>query len=189
MKEIIGIAFAAAIATSSDASAQSYRFEDVKTGTLSGKLIVQWLEPDLFLFIPDKDAPLSFTRHSGQRITPGRMKTDGGTIPRGFWILRSYSPWGFAPAFVVHDWLFEVKRCKYSGHEQLSLLDSALIMAEIMKTMIQAKKVDASSLVVDSMYLATTSDKAQQYWGTGSCTPPVPALFPQKPILEYEISY
>jgi hypothetical protein len=84
-----------------------HTYNKVTPGDLKGKLTVRWVEPDVFLFIPDHSDPLVFTRHNGERISPGRMLTDGGSIPRPLWILRSYSPWGYAPAFVVHDWLYE----------------------------------------------------------------------------------
>ncbi len=168
---------------------QNYRYEDVKTGALSGKLTVQWLEPDLFLFLPDKDNPLTFTRATGKNISPGRMKTDGGSIPRPLWILRNYSPWGFAPAFIVHDWLYEMKHCKHPGFEQLTFEESALVMAEIMKTMITSKKVDAGPLTVDSMYAAVSSSVAQKRWNEGKCSPPQPGFFEPKPIQQFVLSF
>jgi hypothetical protein len=110
-------------------------FDRTQEGTLKGKLLVEWIDPDQFIFTPDKDSPLTFTRKNGQSFAPGKMYTDGGSIPRPLWAIRSYSPWGYAPAFIFHDWLFEVKHCKYSGYESLTVEDAALVMSEVMKTM------------------------------------------------------
>src|SRR5262249_9096204 len=103
---------AASIQTASGAS-----YEDFHVGSLKGKLIVQWWERDKFVFLPDKDDPLTFKRSDGETITPGRMFTDGGSIPRPLWIFRQYSPWGYAPAFIVHDWLFHMKQCGLPGND------------------------------------------------------------------------
>lgn len=164
-------------------------YDTVKTGKLQGKLIVQWIEPDVFLFLPDKQSPLSFTRFDGQQIVPQRMLTDGGSIPRPFWILRNYSPWGYAPAFIVHDWLFERKHCKYAGHDQMSVHDAAMVMAEVMKTMMESKKVPVDRQTVGSMHTAVSTPIAQSHWDGGKCNPPPAGLNSIKPILEYTIEF
>src|SRR4051812_6864545 len=91
-------------------------YKDVRQGKLSGKLIVQWLEPDVFLFIPDAAQPLTFVRANGSKLIPGRMITDGGSIPRPMRAFRNYSPWGYAPAFIVHDWIFRMKSCELNDY-------------------------------------------------------------------------
>jgi hypothetical protein len=179
----------AGISYHDNAFAQVLKYNTIKSGKLSGKVIVQWIEPDLFVFLPDSKQPLTFTRNNGQKITPGRMLTDGGSIPRPIWILRSYSPWGFAPAFIVHDWLFTMKQCKLGGYERLTLNDSGLVMAEVMKTMIEAKKVEAGPLTVVSMHQAVVSPIARASWNRGKCNPPPPGMAGVKPIQEFEISF
>jgi len=67
-------------------------YSDVDTGTLKGKLLVEWYDNDKFIFIPDEADPLRFTRQSGVEIQPGKMYTDGGSIPRPLWALKNYSP-------------------------------------------------------------------------------------------------
>ena len=76
----------------------SQHYSKVKPGELKGKLLVQWYDYDEFIFIPDKDNPLRFIRNNKTEIIPGKIYTDGGSIPRPLWVVRSYSPWGFAPA-------------------------------------------------------------------------------------------
>jgi hypothetical protein len=61
-----------------------------KTGELEGKLLVEWIEPDKFIFRPDKDNPLTFTRHNKEKITPG-LCTQTGVIPRPFGRWRIFS--------------------------------------------------------------------------------------------------
>ena len=165
-------------------------YDTVNPGKLSGKLIVQWIEPDVFLFLPDKETPLKFTRSNGDTVTPGRMLTDGGSIPRPLWILRNYSPWGYAPAFIVHDWLFEMKHCKKEGFMKYNYQDAAMIMAEVMKTMMESKKVAVDTLTVWSMHTAVSSNIAAKHWEDGKCNPPPPAMFDTgKTLREFTLTF
>jgi hypothetical protein len=170
-------------------AAKAATYESFQIGKLEGKLIVQWIEPDLFIFLPDNAKPLSFTRSTGEKITPGRMLTDGGSIPRPLWILRSYSPWGYAPAFIVHDWLFNMKHCELSGYDKYTYEDAASVLAEVMKTMMETKKVEVDKLTLVSMYAAVSSFIAKDLWDNGKCTPPPAGLRPKKPIMEYELNF
>ncbi|MDB5893697.1 MAG: hypothetical protein JWQ88_1228 [Rhodoferax sp.] len=164
-------------------------YDSYPTGKLEGKLTVQWLEPDKFLFLPNPDHPLKFTRSSGVAIQPERMLTDGGSIPRPLWILRNYSPWGYAPAFIVHDWLFEMKHCKLPGYQGFTNADAADVMAEVMKTLMASGRVAVDKATVHSMHLAVSSPIAARRWDEGSCTPPPAGLTAKKPIAEYELDF
>lgn len=79
---------------------------------LSGALLIQWTSEDRFIFVPDPASPLRFRTSRNREITPGRMYTDGGSIPRLFWSAKGFSPWGYGPAYVIHDWLFHQHKCK-----------------------------------------------------------------------------
>jgi hypothetical protein len=57
------------------------------------------------------------------------MYTDGGSIPQPLRAIKVYSPWGYAPAFLVHDWLFAIKQCKRPGYEKLTLEGATDAMA------------------------------------------------------------
>jgi hypothetical protein len=170
-------------------SAGAASYDSFQIGKLDGKLIVQWIEPDLFVFLPDTTKPLSFTRSNGEMITPGRMLTDGGSIPRPLWILRSYSPWGYAPAFIIHDWLFAMKHCQISGFEKYTYEDAASVLAEVMKTMMETKRVEVDKLTLVSMHAAVSSFIAKDLWDNGKCTPPPAGLRAKKPIMEYELNF
>jgi hypothetical protein len=164
-------------------------YESIPVGKLEGKLIVQWLEPDKFLFLPDEKKPLRFTRKDGTTVQPGRMLTDGGSIPRPIWILRNYSPWGYAPAFIVHDWLFEMKHCTIPGYEKYTYRDAASVMAEVMKTMMENKRVEVDKATLMSMHLAVSSPIAAKFWNEGTCVPPPSGLGAKSPIAEYELNF
>jgi hypothetical protein len=163
-------------------------YEDTTPGHLEGKLIVQWLEPDRFLFIPDAEKPLRFARATGQVITPGRMLTDGGSIPRPMWVLRNYSPWGYAPAFIVHDWLFHAHHCQLPGHEDYDHHVAATVMAEVMKTLMEEDKAPKNEATLAAMYAAVSSSIAENLWNTGPCEPPPPDVA-TTPIRVFEIEF
>jgi len=167
----------------------SLHFDSVAPGTLKGKLVVEWIEPDQFIFRPDTAKPLTFTRASGQSITPGEMLTDGGSIPRPLWAIRSYSPWGYAPAFIVHDWLFEMKHCQYLGYDKFTVDEAALIMSEVMKTMmLDPKRGSVDELTLYAMYEAVKSPIARNAWDQGKCSPP-PRGFDEKTLPKAKMRY
>jgi hypothetical protein len=174
------------VCTSSDLRADKY--SELKTGKLKGKLIVQWLEPDVFLFLPDSKDPLTFTRATGSTIVPGRMLTDGGSIPRPFRVFRNYSPWGYAPAFIVHDWLFHMKHCQIGSYKDYDLAEAGNVMAEIIKTMMETGKVEKDGFTVDLMYAAVSSSIAQKYWDEGRCEP-APPNFSEHPLYQFTIEF
>lgn len=174
----------------------SNHYKRTKVGTLTGKLQVQWVEPDKFLFVPDKENPLTFIRHNNQSITPGTMYTDGGSIPRPLWAIKNYSPWGYAPAFIVHDWLFKMKRCNIAGNEAYDVHVAAQIMSEVIKTlMAKNENIKENQFVLYSMHRAVSSKVAENWWHNGKCEQPASnklkndEILPSKPLLEYTIEF
>lgn len=153
------------------AGCASVHYTRVETGELRGKLIVQWISPDEFIFLPDPADPLTFKRPNGDVIVPGKMYTDGGSIPRPLWALRSYSPWGYAPGFIVHDWLFDMHHCRLPGHEKYTNSDAAMVLSEIMKTMMVETK-EPNAFVLYTIYEAVRSPIAQNLWDHGECKQP-----------------
>lgn len=132
--------------------------------------MVQWIEADQFVFVPDTEKPLTFTRHNREAITPGAMYTDGGSIPRALWALRSYSPWGYAPAYIVHDWLFEMKHCALPGHERYDVDEAAWVLAEVIKTMLEKEGPQPTDkLALYSIFEAVRSPIAADLWAHGDC--------------------
>ena len=113
---------------------------------MKGVLLIQWSDETRFIYVSPAD-PLRFTTRTGREVQPGRMYTDGGSIPRVFWSVKGFSPWGYGPAYVLHDWLYHQHRCrrdsppkKFSFEETNELLDDAI--AFLMVT----KKVDSNRL-------------------------------------------
>jgi hypothetical protein len=100
---------------------------------LKGVLLIQWNDEKRFIYVVDPQNPLRLELRDGRVIQPGRMYTDGGSIPRVFWSVRGFSPWGYAPAYVLHDWLFHQHRCgtdaapnNYSFEEANQILDDVI---------------------------------------------------------------
>jgi hypothetical protein len=148
-------------------------YDRTEVGTLKGRLVIEWIDQDRFIFLPDAQDPLTFTRKNNEVIRPERMYTDGGTIPTALRAIKSYSPWGYAPAFIVHDWLFVTKHCKVAGYESYDLDKAATVMAEVMKTVMENPKYGGpNKLVHYSMYEAVRSPKAKEYWDSGACDTP-----------------
>ena len=128
-------------------------------GRFDGSLFVMWVGEGAdgqgdgrFVFVPT-ETPLTFTRvlpdGTEQVIAPQMMYTDGGSIPTLAQVFKGFSPWGYAPAYMVHDWLFVARRCLNDGMATeaeaevagLTFQDSAEIAAEAIKTLIAAGKV------------------------------------------------
>ena len=150
-----------------------WTYQRTATGKLKGTLMVKWLSQDQFVFLPDAQDPLTFTRAGNEVITPKEMFTDGGTIPPALRAIKAYSPWGYAPAFIVHDWLFVMHHCKLPGHENYDLEKAATVMAEAIKTMMEDPKFGGpNKLALYTMYEGVRSQKAREYWDNGSCDTP-----------------
>ena len=164
-------------------------YDSIAVGTLHGNITVRWLKPDQFLFLPDPDNPLTFRRSNGDSIVPGKMLTDGGSIPRPLWILRNYSPWGYAPAFIAHDWLFYLKQCQLPGHDRYDVRDAARVLAEVMKTMMETNQVATDKPTTVSMYMAVSSPVARKLWDEGSCRPPPTSLANEELIQEFQLRF
>ena len=125
------------------------------------KLFLRWDRPDWFEYIPDADTPFSFTRASGETITPGQILTDGGTIPRWFWVNKNFSPWGHVPAFLVHDWEFDQH---HAGTIQKSFDDVRDTMMEALKTLMETGVTPKSENVFRAIYAGINSWIAKDYW-------------------------
>lgn len=166
-------------------------YNGLDRGELSGRLVVEWVGPDQFRFTPHPQDPLTFVRDNGDRITPGVMYTDGGSIPRPLWALKSYSPWGYAPAFIIHDWLFEMEHCQLPGHEDYDVQEAAVVMGEVLKTMREDRPLDGpSKLVIYTMQEAVSTRIAAHYWTNGECDQADGAFFIESSQrIAYEVSW
>lgn len=170
---VVGFALLALLPSSCSDLLYGWQYDQTATGDLKGRLVIEWIDQDKFIFIPDPENPLRFTRQNAEVIQPNQMYTDGGSIPAPLRAIKSYSPWGYAPAFIIHDWLFTMKHCKVPGYEAYDLDKAATVMAEAMKTVMENPKYGGpNKLVHYSMYEAVRSKTAADYWDNGSCETP-----------------
>lgn len=163
----------------------SVDFDAAPAGAFKGELLVMWVgegsgsEGDgRFVFVPHPDDPLTFTRSDDRVIRPGMMYTDGGSIPRAAQAFNGLSPWGYAPAYMIHDWLFHARHClndgaatpDQSGLADLSFEESARILAEAIQTLVKARKVERRDVAAGAISWAVASPVARSRWGVkGAC--------------------
>jgi hypothetical protein len=112
---------------------------------LEGTLLIQWTGEDRFIYVPDPKNPLRFLTRRGREIRPSRMYTDGGSIPRVFWWVKGFSPWGYGPAYVLHDWLYHQHRCHLDSEPNIFSFDEAnQVLDDAIGYLMITKKVDAN---------------------------------------------
>lgn len=166
--------------TLSACSCAQTRYARTPAGNFSGKLIVEWVGHDAFVFRPDAQRPFTFTRHNGQVIQPGTMFTDGGSIPRPLWSIRAYSPWGFGPGYMIHDWLFTAHHLQIPPDPDYNFQDSANVLAECIKTLMEdvdtSKNIRRDPFALYSIYLAVSSPVAKHWWDKHPSVLPAPGV-------------
>jgi hypothetical protein len=111
-------------------------FDETPVGIFEGQIRLTWLYENHFLYEPHEDPQqrFRFIRANGQVIEPGTMVTNGASIPSLFWGAASLNPWTYAPAYLLHDWLFRARACGFIDPDEFTFEDTALIMAEALKT-------------------------------------------------------
>jgi hypothetical protein len=110
--------------------------------TISGTLLIQWNDESRFIYVPDPDHRLKFVTRDKREIIPERMYTDGGSIPRVFWSVKGFSPWGYGPAYVLHDWLFHQHRCHFDNTpNKFSLGEANQVLDDAIEYLMVTKKV------------------------------------------------
>jgi hypothetical protein len=112
-----------------------------------------------------------------QAIVPQDMYTDGGSVPRVLWGIPGLSPWALGPAYIIHDWIFEVHRCGRPAPAEVAAItfeQSALILAEIGKALIDHGLIEDDRL--DEIVWAVSTRFARDLWDrpgdAKSCKPP-----------------
>jgi len=178
----------AAVAVVLLAGCSSIAYEKLKPGSLSGSLFVMWVDEGgplgdgTFLFVPDPRDPLIFHRPDrtapGSTIQPGLMYTDGGSIPRIAQVFKGLSPWGYAPAYMIHDWVFVAHHCIVDGSDErrfdqvrgINFGDSAAVLGEAIKALIDAGQVDPNDVAATAITGAVGSVVAKRIWDEkGAC--------------------
>jgi hypothetical protein len=89
--------------------------------------------------------------------------------------------WQYAPAFIVHDWIFMAHKCDNPPDNDMVFSSAALLFAESMKTMMETGYIDfdgeqhraeKDSNALYLIYLAICSFLAEDAWenpSTVSC--------------------
>lgn len=125
------------------------------------KLFLRWAKPDWFEYVPDPRNPFAYVRASGETITPGKMFTDGGSIPRWFWANKNLSPWIYVPTYLIHDWEFDRHRQKASTKTFEAVRDT---LAESLKTMMETGLGPRDEKTFRSIYAGVSSFIAMKLW-------------------------
>lgn len=150
------------------------------TGSFEGKLTVEWIAPNQFIYRPDPKKPLVYTAADGLKIEPRLMYTDGGSIPRLFWSASGLGPWDFGPGYIIHDWLFEQHHCRIGDWTAISFSRSASLLAEALKTqMVKSGRPEAELLY--AIHGAVSLPVAERLWNDGSCREPLELAAPPAP--------
>jgi hypothetical protein len=175
------------------AACASFTYEGTSSGTLRGQLLVVWVGEDKFVYWPYTNDPLTFElgpdlqKKLGIRtIRPGLMYTDGGSIPRPLRAFDGFSPWGYAPAYIMHDWVFSAHHCivqgkpdptdvaEYDKIRLFSFEDSGALLAEVIKTLMVNNRVRPNAEAFSLISFGVDSVVARNLWDTAteaSCDP------------------
>jgi hypothetical protein len=161
-------------------------FDPDDPGQVSGRLMVFWDGEDRFIYYPLPGDPLTYrlpqaiaARTHIDSIRPGAIYTDGGSIPRPVRSVVGFSPWGYGPAYVVHDWLFAAHHCIETGQldslapadreeaakiENVDFQSSADLLASVIAALIRQRLVPPRSLAPGAIYTAVDSFVARNLW-------------------------
>jgi hypothetical protein len=175
----------------------SPRIDPNDPGALRGQLMIFWVGEDRFVYYPAPEDPLVYELPSSLKATtgadsirPGIIYTDGGSIPSAVRGWAGFSPWGYGPAYIVHDWLFAAHHCIV--HARTDLLDpddrdeadkvrkvsfpaSADILAGVIEVLIRQKVVPRHGAAPRAIYSAVDSVIAKGLWDSrdpASCRQP-----------------
>lgn len=161
-------------------------------GRFDGTVFVMWVGEGgesgdgRFLYVPNPRDPLVFTRANGQTIKPQMMYTDGGSIPRLAQAFKGFSPWGYAPAYMVHDWVFEARHCNKDGSAtpkeaelaDMTFQDSADLMAEAIRTLVNERRVSRDDTAGSLISSAVAGPISRAAWDRADACP-TPRVSPE----------
>jgi len=155
-------------------------------GKVTGRLMIFWIAEDQFVYYPFPGDPLTYhlppamaARLGTESIRPGAIYTDGGSIPRAVRGWAGFSPWGYGPAYIVHDWLFVAHHCivtdQTAKHDPRDLAEvetvrkvdftaSANILAGVIEALIVANRVPRRDFAPGAIYTAVDSGIARRLW-------------------------
>ena len=163
-------------------------------GRFEGSLLVMWVGEGgssgsgKFVYVPSPTRPLTFTRGTvpgrppPERavIRPAMMYTDGGSIPALAQVFKGFNPWGYAPAYMMHDWLFQAHRCNRDSQANkaeipmagMTFEESADVLAEAIETLVRQNKVKRNDVAQTLIPEAVRGSNSRRLWNGGSCPDP-----------------
>ncbi len=134
-------------------------------GILKGRVLVEWEREDEFIYRKTSN-PLFFKpSFMTTPIIPDEIYTDGGSVPRILWNVPGLSPWALGPAYIMHDWVFQVHRCNRDAPDEVKAItfeQSAQILAEVGKSLVAAGLIDNNRL--PAIVLAIRTRYARNIW-------------------------
>ncbi|TIO09591.1 hypothetical protein [Mesorhizobium sp.] len=156
------------------------------SGKISGNLMIFWVGEDRFVYYPYNGDPLTYHLPEKLRqdlsvstIRPGLHYTDGGSIPPLVRGLAGLSPWGYGPAYIVHDWLFAAHHCLFTGQpgaldprdedeaktvSRVTFKQSADLLAGVISALIKQNVVPKREAAPSAIYTAVDSVVAKNLW-------------------------
>ncbi|WP_282053038.1 hypothetical protein [Phaeobacter inhibens] len=162
-------------------------YDAAPAGEFSGSLFVMWVEEGgssgdgKFVYVPSPNDPLTFRRKGSsefQEIQPQMMYTDGGSIPRAAQMFKGFGPWGYAPAYMIHDWIFAARHCNLDGEPtayeaefaSMKFETSAELIAESIKALIESGRVSANDIAAPTISYTVSGPISRRIWNSkGQC--------------------
>lgn len=197
IRSIAGFPLLGFLAFTTLVSCASPRIDLKDPGRLEGVLMVFWVGEDNFVYYPYNQKPLTYHLPNSlserlgdiKSIRPGLHYNDGGSIPRAVRGVEGFSPWGYGPAYAVHDWLFAAHHCIVTGQrdrldkrdeketakvEKVDFPASADILAGVISALVLEERVPPRAVAPGAIYSAVDSFVARNLWNDkdpGSCKP------------------
>lgn len=106
------------------------------------------------------------------------MYADGGSIPKAAQLFEGFSPWGYAPAYMIHDWLFVARHCNVDGEatqgerkmDDIEFQTSADIIAEAIKTLVQQERIKDDDVAPRIISSTVAGPISRGFWEkAGAC--------------------
>lgn len=157
-------------------------------GHFSGDLFVMWVGEGgasgdgTFVFVPNRNNPLTFTwtdaENNKQVVQPEMMYTDGGSIPKFAQVFNGFGPWGYAPAYMIHDWLYMARHCNVDGTPTeaearvaaITFQESAEILNASINALVASGRVKRNDVATGVISGAVAGPIARARWDkTGLC--------------------
>ncbi|OQX04047.1 MAG: hypothetical protein BWK73_37460 [Thiothrix lacustris] len=120
-------------------------------------------------YIPDTNNPFSFERHTGEIIQPGKIYTDGGSIPGFLQWIDGLKPWDYGLAYMIHDWEFDAHHCNLINKRFEDVRDT---MMEAVKTMMEDGLGEKRLYMFTKIFDGIDSLVARSLWKHGECVLP-----------------